>query len=231
LGAVLGLLIGLATRLGPAGSIGAMLLLAPAGTMLVRQWDYMLVWNRNPVEWAVTGAWMLAGAALCLLAAPRLGQRLDGHALPRLPAVARALAPGVRERLLPIGRLLILAGACAMAIMLVFDSRYRGFPLPLYLMPGVALALLAWLGDRPPSSAAEERILALLLGAASLVVGFAEGASNTEAMVYCALGVVLALACWPRPVARTAHRATDPPALLEQVRASAPISASREHPE
>ena len=98
-----------------------------------------------------------------------------------------------------------------MAIMLVFDARYRGFPLPLYLMPGVALALLAWLGDRPPSSAAEERVLALLLGAASLVVAVAEGISNVEAMTYCALSLLIALACWPRPVAdqRRASTSTD----------------------
>lgn len=230
LGAVLGLLIGLATRLGPAGSIGAMLLLAPAGTMLVRQWDYMLVWNRNPVEWAVTGAWMLVGAALCLLAAPRLGQRLDGQPLPRLPAVARALAPGVRDRLLPIGRLLILGGACAMAIMLVFDSRYRGFPLPLYLMPTTALALLAWLGDRPPSSAAEERVLALVLGAASIVVAVEEGPSNLQAMTWCGLGVVLALACWPLPVVRPTHEAAGPAAMTE-ARVAAAASAPGEHQE
>jgi glucan 1,3-beta-glucosidase len=175
------------------------LLLAPAATMLVRQWDYMLAWNRNPLEWAISGAWMLVGVMLCLLAAPRLGQRLDGRAMPHLPAAARGFAPGVRDRFVVIGRLLVLAGACAMAIMLVFDARYRGFPLPLYLMPGVALALLAWLGDRPPSSAAEERVLALLLGAASLVVAVAEGISNVEAMTYCALSLLIALACWPRP--------------------------------
>jgi glucan 1,3-beta-glucosidase len=199
LGAILGLAVALATRLGPAGGIGVALLLAPAATMLVRQWDYMLAWNRNPLEWAISGAWMLVGVMLCLLAAPRLGQRLDGRAMPHLPAAARGFAPGVRDRFVVIGRLLVLAGACAMAIMLVFDARYRGFPLPLYLMPGVALALLAWLGDRPPSSAAEERVLALLLGAASLVVAVAEGISNVEAMTYCALSLLIALACWPRP--------------------------------
>ncbi len=213
LGAILGLLVALATRLGLAGSLGAVLLLAPAATMLVRQWDYMLVWNRTPVEWAVSGSWALAGAMLCLLAAPRLGQRLDGRAMLRLPAVARALAPGVRDRLITIGRLLVLAGACAMAIMLVFDARYRGFPLPLYLMPGITLVLLALLGDRPPSSAAEERVLALLLGASSLVVAFAEGPSNTEAMIYCALSLAIALACWPRPVVGQAtHESAGAPA-------------------
>lgn len=229
LGAVLGLLVALAIRLGPTGSIGAMLLLAPAATLLVRQWDYMLVWNRNPVEWAASGAWMLVGAVLCLLAAPRLGQRLDGQPMPRLPAVARALAPGVRDRLLSIGRLLVLGGACAMAIMLVFDPRYRGFPLPLYLMPGIALALLAWLGDRPPSSAAEERVLALLLGAASILVAVSEGPTNTQAMIYCALGLVLALACWPLPVARHARDAADPPGVPGAARPVA--SAPREHQE
>lgn len=229
LGAILGLLMALATRLGPTGSIGAMLLLAPAATMLVRQWDYMMVWNRNAVEWAASGAWMLIGAVLCLLAAPRLGQRLDGQPIPRLPAVARALAPGVRDRLIPIGRLLVLGGACAMAIMLAVDPRYRGFPLPLYLMPGVALALLSWLGDRPPSSAAEERVLALLLGAASVLVAVAEGLANTQAMIYCGLGVVLALACWPLPVVRRAREAADPPTIPGVARPAA--SAPGEHQE
>lgn len=229
LGAILGLLMALATRLGPTGSIGAMLLLAPAATMLVRQWDYMMVWNRNAVEWAASGAWMLIGAVLCLLAAPRLGQRLDGQPIPRLPAVARALAPGVRDRLIPIGRLLVLGGACAMAIMLAVDPRYRGFPLPLYLMPGVALALLSWLGDRPPSSAAEERVLALLLGAASVLVAVAEGPANTQAMIYCGLGVVLALACWPLPVVRRAREAAGPPTIPGVARPAA--SAPGEHQE
>src|SRR5690606_38639184 len=229
LGAILGLLMALATRLGPTGSIGAMLLLAPAATMLVRQWDYMMVWNRNAVEWAASGAWMLIGAVLCLLAAPRLGQRLDGQPIPRLPAVARALARGVRDRLIPIGRLLVLGGACAMAIKLAVDPRYRGFPLPLYLMPGVALALLSWLGDRPPSSAAEERVLALLLGAASVLVAVAEGPANTQAMIYCGLGVVLALACWPLPVVRRAREAADPPTIPGVARPAA--SAPGEHQE
>ena len=221
LGAILGLLIALATRLGPMGSLGAALLLAPTASMLVRQWDYMQAWNRGPLEWAASGAWTLGGVALCLLAAPRLGQRLDGRTLTRLPAVARALAPGVRDRLLPIGRLLLLAGAGAMAIMLVFDARYRGFPLPLYLMPGVTVALLAWLGDRPPSSAAEERVLALLLGAASLVVAFAEGPSNTQAMLYCGLCIMIALGCWPRPLAgKAAPAGVAPGSPADQRRAS-----------
>lgn len=211
LGALLGLLVALATRLGPAGSLGAVLLLAPTATMLVRQWEYMQVWNRGPVESLASGSWALAGAMLCLLAAPRLGQRLDGRALPRLPAVARVLAPGARDRLLAVGRLLVLAGAGAMAVMLVFDSRYRGFPLPLYLMPGIALVLFAWLGDRPPSSAAEERVLALLLGASTIAVAIAEGPSNTQAMSYCALTLAIAAGCWPRPIGSQSSRAAGSP--------------------
>src|SRR5690606_27895562 len=116
------------------------------------------------------------------------------------------------DRVLVIGRLLVLAGACAMAVMLVFDARYRGFPLPLYLMPGITLALLAWLGDRPPSSAAEERVLALLLGASTLVVGFTEGPANTQAMVYCALALAIAASCWPRSVVGQANHARVAPA-------------------
>lgn len=201
LGAVLGLLLALAIRLGAMGSAGTALLLGTGAMLLVRQWDAMQVWNQGIVDWIASGAWTLVGAILCLLAAPRLGLRLDGRPMARLPAAARTLAPGIPAgRLLAIGRLLILGGATAAALMLAFDGRYRSFPLPLYLMPGVALALLAWLGDRPPAAAAEERVLALALGATAIAIAVAEGPANTQAMGWCALALLIAASCWPRPL-------------------------------
>ena len=84
---------------------------------------------------------------------------------------------------LGVCRSFFLFGGALMALLLVFDSRYRGFPTVLYMLPllGLLMARLAGLrlvGD------AEERVLARICALGAVLFVLMEGFANTQSWVF-----------------------------------------------
>jgi exo-beta-1,3-glucanase (GH17 family) len=107
----------------------------------------------------------------------------------RLPAWA-AVAPFA----LAVVRVLTLIVAAATTLALLFDPRYRDFPVAATLVPAGAFLLLALLR---PSGARDDReggLLALLLALAGAAVVWREGLANTEALAWGGVCALLALA-------------------------------------
>ncbi|MDO5056971.1 MAG: hypothetical protein Q4E06_06530 [Lautropia sp.] len=173
------------------------------GSLVVLQYRYLAVWNRNLLEWSST-LFFCAVTVLMALLALRLsviglkerggpaGSTLRGMRLPSLSELwQRRRAHFDLLDWLGICRTILLFGGALMALLLVFDARYRGFPTVLYVLPVFAL-LLARLQGLRLAGAVEERLLAgiCLLGA----IGFAliEGFANGESLRFAATLVVMA---------------------------------------
>jgi len=136
--------------------------------------------NRSWLEWAYTGVY----AALLLVATFLLGGPLaawcaTGQPPPR-PAPANALARQLRrggqdfeETALGAVRIAFLFGAAVVGLLLVFNPGSRDFPLGIYAVPAVGLALLAWInGDN--GADLEEILLAGWIGCAGVWIAVTE---------------------------------------------------------
>jgi glucan 1,3-beta-glucosidase len=84
-------------------------------------------------------------------------------------------------------------------LLLVFDGRYRDFPLGLYALPCLGYALVAWLDPQPARPPLEHRLLAGLLPALGTLVVVQEVGLNLTAWLWLGLNLALAipvLAAW-----------------------------------
>src|SRR5574337_298765 len=151
-----------------------------SGGALAWQWRQMLFACRDAWEWTVS----LAACAVALLTAMRLARWIAA----RLSGVTRSFVPG-RLRL---GWMLALA---YYGLLLVFDGRYRDFPLGLFLLPCVGYALAGSLTD--PSRRAlprlEERFLAAWLPLLGTIVLVQEAGLNPVAWLWLAVNLLLVL--------------------------------------
>lgn len=159
-------------------------------------------WSRDTWEW-VSGLAKLGLTVLCaVMAAWRLAQVLGGDTLQARAGVmaesAWPLAVGRRPVVWALVLALLLFIAAVDALGLVFDARYRPFPWTGLAAPALLLSALAWLGDRMPTSAREERLLAGVCAGSAVWVAGLEGVANTQALLYAALLLMLAMATlWP----------------------------------
>ncbi|EKE76447.1 glycoside hydrolase family protein [Oceanibaculum indicum P24] len=154
---------------------------AASGTLLTMQARYVVEMSRMPFEWAAGGAlWLLSLGAMLVLAT----------------ALARAVEEkpdSATSRLVDPVRLLALAFVLAMCLGLVFDPRYRDFPASFALLPAVGLALLALLRGLPEAIGDAEVGLALALVPCAIFIAVREGPHNTQALLWCAASLLLAL--------------------------------------
>ncbi|KRF01971.1 glycoside hydrolase family 17 [Frateuria sp. Soil773] len=153
-----------------------------SGSALAWQYRQMLYACRSPFEWGVSLLACLLALATAILLARSLAARLCGgaHAEPGRPWLQR----------LRLGWLFALAW---FDLLLVFDGRYRDFPLGLFALPCAGYALAAWAGAvRGAQPALEQRFLALCLPLLGAVVVAQEAGLNTVAWLW--LGLNLALA-------------------------------------
>ncbi len=197
---------GLGFAFGRRGSLPAQAFAGGATTLLLlAQWRYLQDWNRDAIEWAATLPFLLASAPLAWLAvdstladsANALRESSSDAEPPRdaVRAIAEPIAAVRGRRTLDTLRMLFLFGAAVNIVLLVFDARYRGFPLSFFAVPA-AVELLRLGCSRLRSSvvSAEARLLAAIVAGGSLAVAVFEGAANSEAMAYCGLMLVYALA-------------------------------------
>jgi glucan 1,3-beta-glucosidase len=97
-----------------------------------------------------------------------------------------------------------IIAAMHVALGLVFDPRYKDFPLAALTGPVVALAILAFAGARGlarPGLA--EIVAAIVLAGSALFIIVNEGIANWQAVMFACLLVVLALTLLRRPAARS----------------------------
>ena len=152
------------------------------GTALAWQVRQMLYACATPWEWLISGAATLAALGTALMLAQALAARLAGADAP------------------PVGRRLRFGWLFALAyygLLMVFDGRYRDFPLGLFALPAVGYALLALLGrDAMAPSLREERFLAVLLAVLGLAVLVQELGRSPVAWLWLGLNVLLAASAW-----------------------------------
>ena len=143
----------------------------------VRQMSYAC---RTLPEWGASAAACVAALATAAWLASRLARHLGG----------RETGPPAP----PLLRLGWLFGLAWYDLLLVFDGRYRDFPLGLFAPPCVAYALVAWLDARAPYPPLEHRMLALLLPLLGVLVVWQEAGLNLTAWLWLGLNLALALA-------------------------------------
>jgi glucan 1,3-beta-glucosidase len=213
-GAIVLLVLGWAPR-----RLGGAFLFAAGGALGIgaaAQWHAVRTACRDAFECAVGGGFSVlafAAASLCALA---IARRLDGRpgAVPApVVDIARwlrtdASAWSTSERVLGALRFAVLFGAAFVALGLAVDPRYRDFPLAAFAAPAAGYALLAWLtgaAARAASVGREERVLAAVLALCAPVVVWRETLANVDALVWVALGLLLA-AAGGLPLARPRQR-------------------------
>ncbi len=151
-----------------------------SGCALAWQFRQMLFACRDPWEWTES----LMACALALLSALWLARWIA------------ARMAGVASRSLP--HWLRPAWLFALAfyeLLLVFDGRYRDFPLGLFLLPCAGFALIGWLSDRREVAMPmlEERFLAAWLPLLAAIVLVQEGGLTPAAWLWLGLNLLLAL--------------------------------------
>jgi glucan 1,3-beta-glucosidase len=159
----------------------AALALAGVASGCTLAWQYRQMWFacRDAREWAVSSLACVLALFTALLLARWIAARLAG---------AMPLAP---PRWLRAGWLFALA---FYGLLLVFDGRYRDFPLGLFLLPCMGFALFGWLSERCERARPwlEERFLAAWLPLLAAIVLVQE--NGLTPIVWLWLGVNLLLA-------------------------------------
>ncbi len=152
-----------------------------SGCALAWQFRQMLFACRDAGEWVLS----LSACGVALITGLRLARwlamRLSGGVPPG--AVAAFWRPGW------------LFGLAYYGLLLVFDGRYRDFPLGLFMLPCLGYALVGWLSDRRTVAMPrrEERLLASSLPLLALVVLAQEAGLSPVAWLWLGLNVLLAL--------------------------------------
>lgn len=178
----------------------ALLVLAGYGTgaALAAQVKGMFLANRDVLEWAVTGAYTGLAFVTAFMLALTIAPWIDGKAAPVWPmslAERRNSALSPDSRWLGWARFFSLFGTATVSVLLVFDARYRDFPLALFAPAGVGFALLSLIGDtariaRP--AGVEEQLLARVIAACAPIILVLERPSNTDAALWAGLSLLLA---------------------------------------
>jgi glucan 1,3-beta-glucosidase len=166
---------------------------------LVIAWGDIEAQSRTLGEWALGLAQFALAALVPALAAYAIavgrGAFFPAHTL--LAALHARRRPDATPLAISLSslRLCVLIATAAHSLALIADPRYRDFPVALYAGPALALASLAvWATECPRGGdRREERLLAWLLAAATVVVVAVEGPHNMQALAWLATAWVIAL--------------------------------------
>ena len=201
LGALLLLLLDLLWRRRRAtGAVAALLCGAAIGAVAAAQVRELIHAERNLSEWLVgSGLSILALLTALLLARAVIDWLAEEEPVPHALAVARLswrephrwwTAPAM----FGLARIFWLFCAAIMNLLLVFDARYRDFPIFLYAVPVAGVCIL---GLAEPKSledlGIEEKLLASWVGGSALMLIAMEGPANRPAMVWVGLCLALSL--------------------------------------
>jgi hypothetical protein len=182
------------------------------GSALALQWRLVEAASKHSIEWAFYLALLLASGVAWLSLAARVAtpSRPWATALPASLESVRAWLRQPRLATVDPGLVLGLAhgllgfAATVVAVTLVFDPRYRDFPIAIFLPAALALLARTRLSPGPTAPRAMERTLAwlmLLCVPAGIVI---EQWVNREAVAW---AVSLVLLAWPWLRSNGAHEA------------------------
>ena len=144
------------------------------------------------------GQGLLAALAMRRLAglAPPDPARTGAQATWRVIALLRLRRPGWHGLFEDLSFVFVWAAAVDQ-LLLVFDPRYREFPVATYAVPLVVTAARATLGDLPRGTGRrEEALLACTLGLGAIASAVQEGALNTQSLTWNACALVLSWPLW-----------------------------------
>jgi glucan 1,3-beta-glucosidase len=142
----------------------------------------LLLANRSVLEWIVTGLYaFFLLVAIFALGGPLSAWCASGEPPPCLAPASNLLRWARRNdqsfdaaaRVAGAVRGAFLFGAAFVSLLLVFDARYRDFPLALFAFPSLALALLSWIHGKNEADL-EEFLLAGWIGFAGLWIALFE---------------------------------------------------------
>jgi glucan 1,3-beta-glucosidase len=195
------------------GALAALLVGAGMGATIAAQWRELVHAERDVWEWSVGIALSLAALLSALLLARLVIDWLSEDRRPAdaWPAARLTLAALLKRddgALLGLVRFFWLFSAAVMNLLLCFDARYRDFPIFLYALPVLGLALLALSRRRGAvRPGLEEKLLASWVALSSVVVAVLEGPANGPALVWVLIGLLLSgptLVEWRQGRARSA---------------------------
>ncbi len=176
-----------------------------AAAVFVIQAEFVWVASRGALEWAIGALGLALGLMVAAMASFGLARGFGDAAKPA--PVAQALAWLARPKMgalnpalaFGLARFAFLFAALVQTLGLLFDGRYRGFPVATFIVPAAIFAVMAWLdGNRKSASADPQgRALALVLAAGGAAVGVMEGLANHQALSW-TLTVLLLAAPWLR---------------------------------
>lgn len=175
-----------------------------SGGILAAQVRTLWLTSRNDAEWLVGGGMTLLALVAAWTTTGLLAAQADGKAPPPPPAIAAALrrvlgqgdGAGAGGVVAGVLRFTFLFAAAIVCLLLLFDARYRDFPLELFVAPVGGFCLLALYdsGQTPtaPDDNLEERLLAWLLTLAAPAIAVSERVTNLHAVAWSALCLAFA---------------------------------------
>lgn len=180
-----------------------------AGNLLVAHVGATVDASRTIVEWTIGAGGFVGGLIAAGFFVRALAHGFDAVAAPEptsavLAWLARPDRRGLNAPLaLGLVRSFFLAAALVHTLELVFDGRYREFPVAGYLVPAMVFAALTWIvqdaNGRPERKGdAHGTALALVLAAGAGAVAVIEGSANHQALAWTATALLLA-APWLKP--------------------------------
>lgn len=163
-----------------------------AGSLFVKQIEYMATANRSTLEWIATSAWSISGWLSVSLAAIALARWIDGVSLDRpfgISEFAHGLGHGATPkswpaRILGLSRFVFLFGLAYTCLALTYEGRGRDFPLALAGLPILLFAMLEFVARRSETRSMhrEELLLAVTLLLTSGYVTYHETVVNERAV-------------------------------------------------
>ena len=196
------IVLGLALKAGVVGFAGSIVIAAAAGiagTVIIQEARHLVEASTTLVEWTIGGGRLGLGILAALIATlltarPPRGRHVHSARAALTELWRRDGTPRfTRAHFLALVRIVVLFGAAVTTLTLLFDARYREFPVTGYFLPAIVFAWLAW-RDRnaaTDSDAAEEIFLARLIAIGGIAIGVNEGLQNHQAWTWAALSLVI----------------------------------------
>lgn len=188
--------------------VGLLLAGYTGGALIAAQCEHLWIASRDGFEWAITGSWTLFEFITVWMFACSFAQHLrepDARPVRKVYSLMALKWIRVRSqiRLHELLHFLWLFAAAIVCLLLIFDPRYRDFPIALFL-PAAFWFCVFSLDDGADLSYSnlEMSILAGGLGIAAILIVSMEGVGNRSALAWTALCVLFCISVW-MPYLRT----------------------------
>lgn len=141
---------------------------------------------------AVLAALLMRRAAAILSGRPLPAARTGADATRTVQALLRLRLPALRDSLFEDLGFLFVWAAGVMQLLLVFDPRYRDFPLPVFAVPLVVAVARALLADIPRGGGWEEWVAGGALALGAIASAVQEGPLNHQSLIWNVAALLIA---------------------------------------